>query len=88
MDWNHIDVSLKPHPNAPFDVKKPDNLSKLVDAAKCLSKEFPFVRVDLYDIDGEIYLSELTFVPTGGFMTLSPKGTSEKWGSWLDLDKR
>ena len=85
MDWNHLDVTLKPHPNSPRSVPKPENLSKLVEAAKELSGDFPFVRVDLYDIGGEIYISELTFVPTGGFMILSPDGTSEEWGSWLDI---
>ena len=85
MDWNHIDVRLKPHPNAPFSVEKPDGFNKLIEAAEKLSRDFKFVRVDLYYINGEIYISEFTFIPTGGFMILTPEGISKEWGSWLKI---
>lgn len=49
------------------------------------AREFPFVRVDLYDVEGDIYLSELTFMPTGGYMELKPEKTLEEWGSWLEI---
>lgn len=45
-----------------------------------LSKYFPFVRVDLYNIDGKIYFSELTFIPTGGMMNIYPKSVLKEWG--------
>ena len=84
-EWNHLDVTLKHHINAPYVIDKPKELPEMVYVAKVLCKDFPFVRIDLYNIRGEIYLSEFTFVPTGGFMTLSPEETSLEWGSWLKI---
>ena len=38
----------------------------MIRIAKILSKDFKFVRVDLYDINGKVYFGELTFSPTNG----------------------
>lgn len=50
-------------PDKMFD--KPKSLSKMIEVAKKLSDPFPFVRVDLYDIDGRTIFGELTFFPNG-----------------------
>lgn len=63
---------------------KEHNAEKLKSESKRMVS-FPFVRIDLYDIDGKIYLSEFTFIPTGGFMRLEPEGTAKEWGDWLKL---
>jgi hypothetical protein len=42
---------------------KPKSFEKMIGIAKELSKPFSFVRVDLYEIDGEPIFSELTFTP-------------------------
>lgn len=47
---------------------KPDNFDEMIKYSKILSEDFEFVRVDLYDYDGKVYFSELTFSPMGGFM--------------------
>src|SRR5699024_1851279 len=47
--------------------KKPTNLKEMYDVAKKLSVPFPFVRVDLYNINEQLIFGELTFTPTGGF---------------------
>lgn len=71
------DKSWHPHPefsifNSDYlqaDVMpKPRNFDKMVEIAEKLSKGFPEVRVDLYNIDGKIYFGELTFTSQGGFM--------------------
>lgn len=87
MDWNHIDVQLSGHEHHPDykSITKPHNFEELKEMARKLCKEFPFVRVDLYDVGGKIYISEMTFVPTGGFMRLVPEEMTEKWGNWLEL---
>jgi len=47
---------------------KPQNLSEMLDAATKLSKPFPILRVDLYNVNGKIYFGELTFTSHGGLM--------------------
>lgn len=68
-------------------LKKPKNFSKMIEIATRLSEDFPFVRVDLYNIDGKVYFSELTFVPTGGLMKIEPEKYDYIWGTYLNLNK-
>lgn len=65
----------------------PKNLKELVKVASILSKDFEFVRVDLFDIDNKIYFSELTFTPCSGFMPISPKKYDYKYGNMIDLER-
>ncbi len=44
-------------------IPKPKSLDTMLKAASELSKPFPFVRVDLYEIDGKPIFSEMTFTP-------------------------
>lgn len=44
-----------------------------------------FVRVDLYEINGCIYFSELTFYPNGGFIPFSPAEWDRKIGEMIHL---
>lgn len=85
MEWNWLPISLEGHEHAKVRALKPKNFEKMVEVAAGLSSEFPFVRVDLYNVDGRIYFSELTFIPTGGNMKLEPKSVLKEWGSWLQL---
>lgn len=85
MEWNHLDIVLGNHPHSPFSIECPSTWNTMKEIAQKLSKRFPFVRVDLYEVGSDVYFSELTFLPTGGYMMLSPKGTARQWGDWLKL---
>ena len=76
---------MEGHEHAKLKAKKPKHFDKMVELAEELSSEFPFVRVDLYNVDGVIYFSELTFIPTGGNMKLKPESVLDEWGSWLHI---
>ena len=65
---------------------KPQNLEKMIYVAMKLSKPFPFVRVDLYNINGKIYFGELTFTPLGGMMSSMTAETLKKMGDMIDLN--
>lgn len=86
MSWRHLDVVLNGHEHYPGTLEKPAGFDEMRNLAEQFSQNFPFVRVDFYDIEGKIYLSEFTFIPTGGYMHLEPEGTAEEWGSWLNID--
>lgn len=55
-----------------FDMPRPDNLDRLLDVARQLAKGFDFVRVDLYNIRGQVKFGEMTFTPLGGRMRFRP----------------
>ena len=56
----------------------------MISIAEKLAVPFPFVRVDFYDVDGHLYVGELTFYPGGGYNTYF-KEWDEKFGSYLEL---
>ena len=50
-----------------YKITKPKSYNEMLKISSILSKEFPFVRVDLYDVDGKPYFGELTFTPSGNY---------------------
>lgn len=65
--------------------KLSNKLPNMIDTARRLSKGFPMVRVDLFDIDGRIILSELTFTPGGALIPISPVESEYELGLMLDI---
>lgn len=66
-------------------VKKPKNLEEMLDVAENLSKPFPVVRVDLYNIDGAIYFGEMTFTSLGGTMDFYTQECLYEMGNLIDI---
>ena len=66
-------------------VKRPENFDEMKELAQKLSKGIPEVRVDFYDINGQVYLGELTFYHQSGFAPFSPEEWDFKLGQLLDL---
>src|SRR5699024_2300464 len=57
------------HMNAPSikaQISKPANYKKMCRMAARLAEPFSYVRVDFYNINGDIYFGELTFAPGSG----------------------
>ena len=57
----------------------------MVEIAKKLSSGFPHVRIDLYNINGQIYFGEFTFHHDGGFVPFYPKDWDIKMGNYIQL---
>ena len=70
--WNNISHralnSASPHFDGQ-DIPCPKNFEEMLSIATKLSKDFPEVRVDLYNIDGRIVFGELTFTSGYGSYT-------------------
>lgn len=60
------------HPTFDEPPKLPDNLPEMISVAEKLSADFPFARVDFYDIDGRITFGEITFYPWSGYVKYTP----------------
>lgn len=65
--------------------EKPKNGDELIELAEKLAAKFRFVRVDLYNVDGRIVFSELTFHSGGGLIPFEPKEYDRKFGKMLGL---
>lgn len=44
---------------------RPESLDSMIEIARSLSEGFPFVRIDMYDINGKAIFGEMTFFPSG-----------------------
>lgn len=67
---------------------KPKNLDLMIELSKKLSKDVPFLRVDLYEVQGKVLFSELTFCPCGGLMKFTPPEDDKRVGRMLRLPSR
>jgi len=88
IDWRNFDGSQfngwkKREEKLPI----PENWDEMVKIAKELGKDFPFVRVDLYNINGKIYFGEMTFTPAKGTLILDDDKCDFEMGNWLDISK-
>ena len=63
----------------------PIKLDEMKELAKIISKDFSFLRVDFYEVNGKVYFGETTFYPASGF----GKFTDDEWdkimGDWIEL---
>ena len=50
-----------------------------------LSKPFPQVRIDLYEIGGKIYFGEMTFTSAGGYDDEIPNDLDVEMGEKMNL---
>lgn len=61
----------------------PEYIDKIVDLATTLAKGFQHVRVDLYDVNGQILFGEMTFTSGSGLVKYVPDEIDfwlgEKW---------
>lgn len=72
-----------------FTLPKPENIDKMFEIASTLSGETgaPFVRVDLYNVNGHIYFGELTFSPGNGLDPNRLYETDVYFGTLTNLEE-
>lgn len=87
--WIHQDfIGLLPTAHhAPIAHHVPINYDQMLNLADNLASKVdsPFVRIDLYNIKGKIYLGEITFYPASGFGCFRPAEWDIKLGKMLHL---
>lgn len=72
IDFNKLPVYRVDERRAHQTELKPENYGKMLEMARTLSKGFPHVRVDLYNVKGKIYFGELTFYDGSGYFSFDP----------------
>lgn len=66
---------------------RPMNLERMIDYATKLASDTPFLRVDLYEINGKVYFGEMTFFPASGIGFFSPSEWDERLGDMIDISE-
>lgn len=86
--YNWLDFTWG-YPHADVKPEKPANYEKMFELAEKLAKGTATLRVDFYEVNGQIYFGELTFFDASGFDKIIPESYDLKFGEWTKLpDKK
>lgn len=66
--WNLMNIKRSGMPKLREPLPKPEKYEEMLKIASELARDFTFIRVDLYYIEGKIYFGELSFYPNNGFV--------------------
>ena len=82
-NWNSLCSQVLP-PSVPL-TPKPSMFDEMKNICSILSKDFTFVRVDLYEVNGKVYFGELTFSPSSGVFSHYTEGFLTEMGKRLKI---
>lgn len=66
-------------------VEAPSNFEEMKEVAETLADKFPFVRVDMYSINGQIIFGEMTFYPADARDDFYPEEYNKIIGDYFKL---
>lgn len=84
LEFNHLPIR-NGHPNAKAKIEKPQGFDQMIEIARKLSQGLPHVRVDLFNVNGTIYVGEMTFFHFSGLVPFEPDEWDFKLGEMLTL---
>lgn len=67
------------------NAKLPEHFEEMKKLSEKVAEDFPFVRVDWYEVGGRIYIGELTFTPNAGLGKIEPREYERYLGDQIDL---
>lgn len=85
LDWNPLSGLKGPMQNEK-NIARPIHLNEMIRISRILSKDFDFVRVDLYEDNNEVLFGELTFTPACGVFPYYTDEFIQYWGERLHVD--
>jgi hypothetical protein len=80
-DWTPLEVTYGESELASAESLPPSNFKRMMGIAGELGRPFDFMRVDLYNIDGEIFFGELTPYPASGIERFDPASFDDELGA-------
>lgn len=76
------------HPINEVIIEKPAKFETMVMLAQKLSEGLSHVRVDFYNIDGNIYFGEMTFTNASGLERIYPDEWDKRLGELWQLEMK
>jgi|LGOV01.1.fsa_nt_gb hypothetical protein len=84
-EWKNMNFNFSKRSFIPDVVPtKPKLLNEMIEYASVLSKGMPFVRIDFYEYNNEIYFGEFTYYPWGGFYNIQTNRNLDEVNKYLD----
>ena len=85
LDWERLNLVRGDSKLGDVLVPRPAKLDELLELAKILSKDEPYIRTDFYIVEDHVYFGELTFYPSSGFKPFHPDDWDFVLGDWIKL---
>lgn len=85
MDWNPLPLKCTWPDGGELLSERPKSFETMKEFAALLSQDFAFVRVDFYDVNGKLYMGEMTFTPMSGLGRFEPAQWNRELGKLLIL---
>ena len=85
LNWTKLPFTTERNTFYEGELPRPENFEEMVSVATRLAADFPFVRVDLYNIDGRVLFGEMTFYPADGRKEFIPQEYNRIIGDYLTL---
>lgn len=85
IDWKKTDFNKGIVSNYEGELEKPENFEEMITVTRKLADKFPFVRVDLYNLNGKIVFGEMTFYPGDGRIDFAPDKYNKIVGDMITL---
>ena len=86
MDMKLTDCLRSDYKPLEYTPKKPKNFEKMKEFSSILSKKIPHLRVDWYEINGELYFGELTLTTCGGMVPFNDEEWNKRLGDLINLE--
>ncbi len=90
VDWNPLYFSwVEPYKDSSTirgeEIEAPVSFEEMKRIGSEIAKDYPYVRVDFYDVDGKLYFGEITFHHGSGFDVFKPAKYDLLFGEKLQL---
>ena len=85
LDGTKMPLKRNDYTDIPF-VELPNFFGDMLNMAKDLCRDFPFVRVDFFIANNKYYFAELTFTPSACMMPFNPDKYDLEWGQMLNIE--
>jgi len=86
LNWNKLPFNYPENGvECSQNVPRPQRLDEMIELARILSSGIPHVRVDFYDVNGNIYFGEMTMTSGSGIYKWEPEEYDLKYGKMIKL---
>jgi len=86
LEWKELLIGTENY-RGTNKIVRPKKFNEMIDIAKKVSKDFPYVRVDLYEYRDKAILGEMTFTPAGCVSQYYTDEGQIYLGKLLDINK-
>lgn len=86
MNYNLLNIKRTDYNDYDTLPNKPKEFEKMKKFASMLSKNIPHLRVDFYEVDGNVYFGELTFYTGSGYIPFTNEKYDRKLGDYIKIN--